>query len=81
MMPQPQPANGGMCPRADLLLTHVPRLLLDYLDESKHVFQRYVPLNIMSRSENVSAITTEFQEIFSLLADILAGAVGQSPLR
>ncbi len=60
---------------------HISRLLLDCFDESKHVFQGHVPLDVMSRSKNVPAIATEFQEISGLLTDIIAGAVGQRPLR
>jgi hypothetical protein len=46
---------------------HISRLLLDYFDESQHVFQGHVPLDVMSRSKDVSAIATEFQEILELL--------------
>jgi hypothetical protein len=60
--------------------TQVAWLLLDYFDESEHVFQGYVPFNIVRRSRDVSAIASQFQEMRSLSTDIIDRAVGQSPL-
>src|SRR3990172_11677915 len=67
--------------RPNALPSQISLLPLCHLDESQHVLQRDVTLNVMGRSKDVASLLAQIDESMSLAPDVLRRPVGQSFLR